>query len=188
MHYHIPIIELLTVGITREQSSDEEMIRKLLSNPDGALQYMCRMYQMFVTEEHARNQYARFIRLLLTPREKAVYWHCTAGKDRAGIATVLILHLLGVGSELIREDYLQSNKDYLNPEMPRLMGMIEKKLGMKEPGVEKALRILFGAREEYLDALYGKIRELYGDMNAFFEQGLRINSVERDRLRDLYVM
>src|SRR5947209_11726844 len=38
--------------------------------------------------------------------------HCTAGKDRTGFASALILHALGVSDDVIAEDYLLTNHHY----------------------------------------------------------------------------
>jgi len=38
--------------------------------------------------------------------------HCTAGKDRTGFASALILHALGVPDQVIAEDYLLTNRFY----------------------------------------------------------------------------
>ena len=38
--------------------------------------------------------------------------HCTAGKDRTGFASALILHALGVPDDIIAEDYLLTNRHY----------------------------------------------------------------------------
>jgi protein-tyrosine phosphatase len=44
----------------------------------------------------------------LTLIEYPIYIHCTAGKDRTGVATALLLKLLGIANEHILEDYLRS--------------------------------------------------------------------------------
>ena len=71
--------------------------------------------------------------------------------------------------------------------MPRLLMMIEKHLGALDPRAEGSLRILFGARGEYMDALYQKVDELYGSMDEFLEDGLRISPDERVQLKKLYL-
>ncbi|MCR4657452.1 MAG: tyrosine-protein phosphatase [Lachnospiraceae bacterium] len=48
------------------------------------------MYHASAESDFAASQYARFIRLLMEPRENAVVWHCTAGKDRVGIGAAII--------------------------------------------------------------------------------------------------
>ncbi len=42
------------------------------------------------------------------------FWHCSAGKDRAGFATILVLYLLDFKMEDIIEDYLSTNLFYQN--------------------------------------------------------------------------
>ncbi|UKI49286.1 MAG: tyrosine-protein phosphatase [Clostridium sp.] len=37
-------------------------------------------------------------------------WHCSAGKDRAGIATMYVLLALGVEKEEIINNYLKTNE------------------------------------------------------------------------------
>jgi protein-tyrosine phosphatase len=37
--------------------------------------------------------------------------HCTAGKDRTGVATAFLLSVLGVSREIIEADYLLTNRD-----------------------------------------------------------------------------
>ena len=86
---HIPIVDDLTAGISREQGSPMEMFRRFILNPEGTKQYMCDMYRAFASEKSVR-KYAAFADLLLNVQNKAVLWHCTAGKDRAGIASVII--------------------------------------------------------------------------------------------------
>ena len=39
----------------------------------------------------------------------ALLFHCTAGKDRTGMAAYLILSALGVEQKIIMEDYLLTN-------------------------------------------------------------------------------
>ena len=57
------------------------------------------MYARFVNDDFSLSQYRRFIGLLSEPREKAILWHCTAGKDRTGTGAMFIQELLGVGRE-----------------------------------------------------------------------------------------
>lgn len=58
---------------------------------------------------------------LLARRESyPVLFHCSAGKDRAGIISALVLELLGASREVILDDYLQSQRNraalVVNPE------------------------------------------------------------------------
>ncbi|MBR3211668.1 MAG: tyrosine-protein phosphatase, partial [Firmicutes bacterium] len=43
---------------------------------------------------------------------------------------------------------------------------------------ETALRYMFGARQEYLEAAIGKAEELYGSFRGFIRDGLNIQDEE----------
>jgi protein-tyrosine phosphatase len=159
---------------------------ELLHNPEGALAYMEQVYTTFVTNDFAISQYAHFLDLLLQERKGAVLWHCTAGKDRAGFASILVQHLLGVSREDILEDYMMTNQ-CLVPEVEPLIAMIQKQVHDDSPQVRQVLEILFGARKEYLAALYEKIQERFGSFEAFVEQALGIDQEKRARLQEMYL-
>ena len=132
---------------------------------------------------HAKQQYARFLRLLTAPREKAVLWHCTAGKDRAGFAAILVLEALGAERETILADYLLTNR-CLAEECRFLKGFLGEKFGGLTPEIEEALDWLFGAREEYFDVLYETVAADYGNMAAFLRTGLGLTEQALQALRD----
>ena len=92
---HIPIVDNLSAGISREEDADRALMERLLFKPEAAKMYMCDMYRSFVSET-SLSQYESFFRLLLNRYDKAVLWHCTAGKDRAGIASAIVEKLLDI--------------------------------------------------------------------------------------------
>ena len=185
-YIHLPILQDLTAGITKEKASTNMVIGRLSRDPGGAKEYMMHMYTNFVSGEFAVAQYARFLELLCEERDGAVLWHCTAGKDRAGFAAALVEEILGVSRDDIMEDYLMTNACQ-KEEVDGLVAMLERKIGSSAPEVEEALRILFGAREEYLTALYRKVEELYGDFGSFLQNGLGFDGVKQEKLRRMYL-
>ena len=182
----LPIYDSLAAGVTRDEASDEVAFDMVAHDPEGAAAYMVRTYRGFVRGPFARAQYARFLRLVLEPRDKAVLWHCTAGKDRAGFAAILIQEILGVDRAEIRADYLATN-DCLAEECRFLVRFLGEKFGGLTPEIELALDRLFGAREAYFDALYETIAADYGDMDGFLRRGLGLTPAELGRLRALYL-
>ena len=46
---------------------------------------------------------------MVEQREGAVIYHCSAGKDRAGVISALLLRLLGAEDSAIYADYLYTN-------------------------------------------------------------------------------
>lgn len=53
-------------------------------------------------------QYKQFFAALAAPENLPLLFHCTAGKDRTGVAAALFLSSLGVDRKIIVEDYLRS--------------------------------------------------------------------------------
>ena len=183
---HVPIFESLAAGITQDRKSIDEAFAIVAQSPDLALRYMKNQYVGFVTDAYSIAQYGRFVRLLLAQREKAVLWHCTAGKDRAGFASLLVQELLGVARDDIFADYLQTN-EYLQPEIEQICKKIGSAMGGLDEKAQKALNRLFGAKEEYLAGIYQTIGERYGTFEAFLTDGLCITRAEIERLWTLYV-
>lgn len=70
-------------------------------------------YRAFVTDATARQAFASTLREIAAASEqgKAVLLHCSAGKDRVGWATAVLLTLLGVDRATVEADFLASN-DY----------------------------------------------------------------------------
>ncbi len=182
----LPILDEQRAGVTRDENSFEEVRTKMVQDAGIARTYMLRTYESFINNEYSVSQYAKFIRLLLEERDKGVLWHCTAGKDRAGFATVIVQELLGVPREDITADYLMTDV-YLASETRSLAEMIRRMTGADPDESVKAVNYLFGAKEEYLDAVYGVLERKYGNFDNYLTQALGITAEERDKLRNIYL-
>lgn len=123
---------------------------------------MVQAYRDFVST-HAET-YVRFIRAVAAAGERPVLFHCTAGKDRTGVAAALILTALGVPRDVIIRDYLATAAlwqpdDRLKAQMPAA-----------------AHGAVFGVDPAYLDAAFeqldrtggiaGFVRDAFGGERA----------------------
>ena len=169
-----PIIDDLAAGVSRDSKSDEEAIDLLKANPESAMSYMCRMYERFVTSEAARRGYESFVRKVLENREKAMLWHCTVGKDRAGFGTAIVLEMLGADRETIISDYLETNS-YIEPDIKAMVNFFFGMIENPDSDTETALRTLFGARREFIEAAYAKVEEIYGSFSSYIKYGLHVS-------------
>lgn len=186
-YLHLPVFNSLAAGVSRDAKSDEAAFAMVSREPQAARNYMIRTYESFVSESFARQTYARFVRILLEKHEKAVLWHCTAGKDRTGFATVILLELLGVDREEILKDYLRTN-EYLKEEQEQLIHMVQAQSGIRDEASREALTLLFGASEIFLNALYQKTESLFGSFEGFLEQGLDITPDKKKKLQEMYLL
>ena len=183
---HIPIVDDLTAGISREQEGLMEMFQRFILKPKKAKQYMCDMYRAFASDDAVR-KYAGFTDLLLGLQDRAVLWHCTAGKDRAGIASVIVEEILGIPRDEIISDYLKTN-EYLEQDTRMLTGLVKKQCGIDDPKADESLRYLFGAEKEYIEAYYQAIEEKYGNMDVFIRDGLCITAEGLEQMKEKYLI
>ena len=67
--------------------------------------YMCDLYRLFVTDY--QQPFASFLQL--AEKGQTLLYHCTAGQDRTGFASLLLLSALGVDEDTIMANFLESN-------------------------------------------------------------------------------
>ncbi|MCJ7932958.1 MAG: tyrosine-protein phosphatase [Chryseobacterium sp.] len=107
-----------------------------------------------------------------------ILYHCTAGKDRTGIITALLLTILKFDKDTIYNDYLLSN-NYRK-------GLVEKRLGLANnlhflyPKMDiQVLEKLSWVEKRYLDAAFGEIEKKYGSTDAYIQEALEISDSKR---------
>lgn len=106
-----------------------------------------------------------------------VVLNCTAGKDRTGIGTALVLTALGVPYAEVREDFLLSNAG-IDP--AKLAHTISGPLAQLPQDV---VAPLLGVEGAYLDAAFDQIRKDYGSVEAYLAKELGVGPREIARLR-----
>jgi protein-tyrosine phosphatase len=102
-----------------------------------------------------------FGKLLALPAGQSLVFHCSAGKDRTGIGSALLLYALGVPYQTIVNDYLASNY-YRKNVNAQLMGQMT---AMHiDPEVAKTM---MGVKKEDLDATFTAITKRYGSVDVY---------------------
>lgn len=122
-----------------------------------------------------------FTELLTVSSDSAVLFHCTAGKDRTGIAAALILYALNVDEDKIVEDYLASDY-YRKKETERSIKgmMVVYKMD------EATARNLMGVKEDYIRATYEAIVTQYGSVDAYLEKVMDLTPAKRKTLQQKF--
>lgn len=103
------VVNIPASAMLAEDGSEMDFdLEKLLRSEDGI-----RMLTEGVHESYARmpfgNPAYRALFGAIRAGQTPILFHCTAGKDRTGVAAALILKALGVSREDIVEDYLLTN-------------------------------------------------------------------------------
>lgn len=187
-YLHLPVIESLLPGITRESIEDPY---KAFSRPDYAatlgsngFAVMRSLYPLLVETESAIRNYSRFFRLLEDTEQGAVLWHCAMGKDRAGIASALLLYVLGASMDSITEDYLLTGTRCAVEIRSATDACRE---FTDDEAVIESVYWLNTTSEEYLAAAFDAMRDLCGSVDGYIGQKLGITEERKQRLRRLYL-
>lgn len=180
-----PILEEAAMGITREEKQEEksvvqQVLERTGGDAKGPEEYMQKMYHDLISSEFSRRQYAKFFEILLAQENGAVLWHCSAGKDRVGIATALLLTVLGVSRECIMADYIKTN-DFVKEDVEQLLNKVK-------PEFRAAVRMLFVVVPSFLDSVFETIDKEFGGMESFLEKEMGLTADKREKLQDMYLL
>jgi protein-tyrosine phosphatase len=102
-------------------------------------------------------------------------FHCTAGKDRTGLAAALILLALGVPRDLVVQDYLLTNDLYERPPLPHTDTPAE------------ALAVLWRVQEGFLDAALQAVDTDHGGIENYLRRRLGLSPAAIDALAARYL-
>jgi|GEM_PF-8100 len=185
-----PIFDEKVLGVTREAVTEitnpvELMISYVCQMNGKILSQMESIYLGLVTNEYAINQYSKFFDILLDNEEGAVLWHCSAGKDRVGFGTALLLSALGVELDTVIEDYLYTN-DCVKEQNSVLMKAVSDIT--KDPEIQKGVEIVNTVHRNLLESTFAKIDKVYGSLESFLENQIGLSSDKIERLKDKYLI
>jgi protein-tyrosine phosphatase len=133
----------------------------------------------------SHGQHFRDVFQALLEGQGPVLYHCSAGKDRTGVTTALVLSALGVPRETIVADYLLSNRYYrLAPEAASARAADPSLRAFASLPPEVA-RVLGGVEPEYLLAVFAEI-DRRGGVDAYLAT-LGVGPAEVAKLKTAYL-
>ena len=125
-----------------------------------------------------RGQYRHMFAELLAG-DVPLAFHCTAGKDRTGVAAALLLTALGVPRATIVEDYLLSNQ-HMAP-MPAHPTGFWAKLS------PEAARTFAGVDRRYIDAVFAVTDRHPGGIMGYLKDEMGLDAAKIATLRRMYL-
>lgn len=129
-YLQIPLLESSTLGITHETGSDPmTIIRNLRKNPERLKEMVPdfeQLYKDLVTHPYSRAQLEKVVSILKENAEsgRCTYFHCTAGKDRTGVVSMVLLKSYGVSNDTIISDYMRTNLSTFWPTLRKCVGVL----------------------------------------------------------------
>lgn len=122
-------------------------------------------------------RFAEVLRVVMHAPHRPVVMHCTAGKDRAGFASAVVLLTLGVSVDRVIDDYLLTNA-CLAARHARILEEAGKRVSDLEP-----LREMLQVRSEYLQAGLDAMLERSGSFEAYVRDVLGVDDADREQFR-----
>lgn len=186
-YVRIPVLENLRAGISREKESDKNLIDQiveLMPSKKSVVDYMRGLYRELAESPYSQAKYREFFRQLMNHAQGAVLYHCTAGKDRVGFATMLILECLGADRDVIIRDYMLTG-EYLKQSEEEMLESIPEEIKSEELSV--ALHAAMGTREEYMESAYAYIEDSFGSVENYLSKALGMDAAARERMREMYL-
>ena len=126
---------------------------------------------LLVTDKKIVETYKEFFTLVQDESKLPLLYHCSAGKDRTGMSTALLLYGLGVDESIIIKDYLSSN-EYLADKYSKYVDLY--------PNLES----LYMVKQQFLSAGINQIKTDYGSVQNYLVQVLY---VDLQKLKDIYL-
>ena len=188
-----PILNEETVGITFEDEEEGkpkqdaiigmlEHASSLGGNPEL---YVDKLYENLVMDEHAAAYYSRFFDILLEADGRAVLWHCTAGKDRVGVGTALLLSALSVDRDTIIRDFIRTN-DYVMENAVKTADMVREKT--KDVRLAECVKVLLTVSEDYIRHAFSAMETACGSVDAYLNERIGINERKQAELKRKFLI
>lgn len=153
-----------------------KLVLKGKVNASDADKRMIDFYREYVTENPEIIK--SIINEVMESKEPVLY-HCTAGKDRTGIITALVLTILKFDKETIYNEYLLSNNYRKDLVQKRLR--LANTLHFLYPKMDlQVLEKLSWVEKRYLDAAFDEINKKYGSTDAYIQRVLGISDSKRE--------
>lgn len=182
-----PILKCLTLGTTKKdnykRTLEEIFLDFTVELGESAPEWLADLYIPLVSDVFSLGNYRHFLDILKENKGGAVLYHCSAGKDRVGVGTMLVLLLLGAKYEDILDDYLLTNQSY-QPIIDKAVALGRQR--RVSDGIINAIGAVNGVDARYLNKAY-EIVMSQGSIEAFFENKLGIDKNYIEEFRENYL-
>ena len=139
-------------------------------------------YKLYLNNH--KHVWKEFINILLNSNSNPIIFHCSAGKDRTGIASYIIQSLLNSSIELIYENYLLSNQLLSSIAATAEQTTSSKNDDLKITNV--MLKALGKVQKSYLNSAIYEIKEKYQTLEMYIFNELGFNENDIKKLKKLY--
>ena len=118
--------------------------------------------------------------------------HCSAGKDRTGMAAALVLSAVGVPREKVLDDFALTDRIAASEEdMARSLftgrdGGAKAAGAMREAFPDEAIAVMRSAQPQFLESAFDGLTREYGSLDDYY-RAIGVNDAAQTRLAELLV-
>lgn len=181
---HLPLLDDSFFGIARDQYSVEAWFNMFRASDASPAEVFFEMYRKLVFDPHSISVFRSFFSILLENEAGAVLWHCSAGKDRAGIAAALTLLALGFPEDVIAYDYRQTEV-FTAEEIRAVCAAADARA--PDPRMREAVDVLMGVKPWYIPRLFDEMRSRFGSTRGYFLENEILTEASGRALRLKYL-
>ena len=181
-YYNFPVLTNFENPLVNSKTR-RKILNHIMIDEGGSINHLKNVYETLALSENARLYFKKFIEIILNAKG-SVLWHCTQGKDRTGVASILLLFILGFDKDDIKKDYLNYN---LKSKFKRLM--IKTAMRIFTLSNKKAVELdnLLIAKGCYFDAYYDAVISKYSSFDNYFEKVFNLNKDDILKIREKYL-
>ncbi len=162
-YLHADVLKDAIEGISQDVAARARLEAVHSSDEDPAL-FMETMYPRILLGESGIAGYRALMRRLLETTDGAFLWHCHVGRDRCGMASMLVEQALGVPMDAMEDDYLATNL-YTDIESDERTA----------------------ANPRFIRAAVAGVRRAFGSLDGYLREALGLDDADLAELRDRYL-
>ena len=170
------------MGVRRHSVPLNDSQHRLPEPTDARIYSLPFVYRWYLSESSSRIR--RAIELLADEAAGPTVFHCTAGKDRAGLVAAVVLGILGVSDDQIADDY-----HLTEPFMPQILsgpGMPSTTLEWFATLTEEELEEINTAPASVMATTLDWLNATNGGVIGYARE-IGVDDDTQNRLRDLYL-
>ncbi|WP_406284894.1 tyrosine-protein phosphatase [Embleya sp. NBC_00896] len=175
---NLPIADGNLTNITNAAVGSKDPVKQQELLGDGkAAAALEAIYKGFVDDPAQRAQFTTVLKDIADG--KTVIYNCTAGKDRTGWMSAIILKAVGVDDATVYSDFLASNDNLRARNEATKAGLLAGGL-MQNPSLMDPLLYV---QKSYLDTAFAAVEKKYGSFDNYLRTGLNIDSITKLKLQ-----
>ena len=181
---HLPVLEDVNLGVPRNFKQFCKMFKTIIIKGVPADTFLTNMYMNMAFSDYSAGIYRNFFDILLTNPDGAILFNCTEGKDRTGIASMLLMSSLDFDKSTIISDYMLS-KNFCDIKKDIYYRRCKKFFAGKK--ITNFISGIMATKEMYLNAVYEKIEKDFKTVDAYLKEKIRLTAEEIKKLKDMYL-